>query len=251
MKDRFTLWNIPVDRVNQEQAISCMETFFEREGVDWIVTPNSEMLVNALSDTELKTIIQKASLVIPDGIGLVYASRIMKQPLTQRVTGIDFLEKALEWLEKHGKGVFLLGGKPGETNENHIANLAANEMTSQFPSLKIKGTHHGYFDSLEEDAIVRKIVDSQAEFLCVAMGSPKQEKFIYENRNRLGNVRCAIGVGGSLDIWAGTVKRAPGFYQNHGLEWLYRIGKEPTRLKRAIKLPVFMAKVIMTKGKTK
>ena len=249
MNQRFILWDIPIHRVNQEEALRRMRGFFKEEGVDLIVTPNSEIIVNALQDPELKAILQSASLVIPDGIGLVYASQLMGEPLTQRVTGIDFLEKALEWLEEQKKGIFLLGGKPGENREKDVVNMAALEMKARFPNLLIKGTHHGYFRPEDEDDVVDKIRQSQAEFLCVAMGSPKQEKFVHRNRYRLGNVVCAIGVGGSLDVWAGISKRAPEFYQRHGMEWLYRLVKEPARLKRVWKLPVFMARVFITKGK--
>ena len=131
-----------------------------------------------------------------------------------------------------------------------MAELAAENMLIRFPKLKIAGTHDGYFKKDEEPALVEEINNSGAVFLCAALGAPKQEKFIYEHRNEFTNIKAGIGVGGSLDVWAGTVKRAPEFYRNHGLEWLYRFIQEPTRYKRMAQLPLFMMKVI-TKGKHK
>lgn len=211
-----------------------------------IVTPNSEIIVNAASDPELKSIIEQADLIIPDGIGLVYASRIMGVPLRERVTGIDFLGAILGYLEETGESIFFLGSKPGDGETPGIAELAAEKMIEKYKNLKIAGTHHGYFKEPDEAEIVKAINDSGADFLCVAMGSPKQEKFVSRWRNEL-NVKGAIGVGGSLDVWAGTLKRAPEFYRNHGLEWLYRLIQEPTRYKRMAALPLFMIKVLFNK----
>jgi N-acetylglucosaminyldiphosphoundecaprenol N-acetyl-beta-D-mannosaminyltransferase len=122
-------------------------------------------------------------------------------------------------------------------------------MLNKYPNLKIAGTHDGYFKKEEESSIIEEINESGADFLCAALGAPKQEKFIYEHRNELKNVRAGIGVGGSLDVWAGTVKRAPQFYQDHGLEWLYRFIKQPSRYKRMLALPVFMLRVIFSRKK--
>ena len=127
-----------------------------------------------------------------------------------------------------------------------MAELAAVKMQEKYPGLVIAGSHHGYFKPEEEDAIVEEINRSGAEFLCVALGSPKQEEFVARHRDRL-KVKAAIGVGGSLDVWAGTLKRAPEFYQKHGLEWLYRFVQEPARYKRMAALPAFMCKVMASK----
>ncbi len=245
MNERMRILDIPVDRVTMTQAILSFKEIMARPGCELIVTPNSEIVVNATKSPNLKSLIEEASLIIPDGIGLVYASRILKQPLSERVTGVDFLTMALVYLEETGQPVFLLGSKPGNEERASVAELAGEAMKRQFPELKIVGTRDGYFKAEDEEALVREINESGAEFLCVALGSPKQEEFVYKYRNEFTKVRAGIGVGGSLDVWAGTVKRAPVFYQKHGLEWLYRFAKEPTRLKRVMQLPVFMAKVIV------
>jgi len=233
--------DVPVDMVSMAEAISIFAGLMGSAGCSLIVTPNSEIVVNASRDAELKSLIESAELIIPDGIGLVYASKILKNPLHERVTGIDFLSAILEYLQANGKSAYFLGSKPG------VAELAASNMKLKYPDLKIAGTHHGYFKADDEKELVRSINESGAEFLCAAMGSPRQEKFIYDHIGELSNVRAAMGVGGSLDVWAGTLKRAPEFYQKHGLEWLYRLLQEPSRYKRMLKLPVFMIKVMVSK----
>jgi len=249
VRDQMRIWGIPIDIVDRKKALDVSKDLINREGLDMIVTPNSEIIMNAVNDKELFDLISSASLVIPDGIGLVYASKIMGSPLHERVTGIDLLNDILNYLQGTGQGVFLLGGKPETLENQSVAELAGENMNIKYPSLRILGTHHGYFSTEEEANIVKKINDSGAQFLCVALGSPKQEKFIFTHKKELVNIKAAIGVGGSLDVWAGTAKRAPRFYRDHGLEWLYRLIKEPWRYKRMAKLPVFMGKIILTKGK--
>ena len=243
---RIRILDVPVDMVNNKQAMDIFEGLMELPGCSLIVTPNSEIIMNATKDAELKMLIEEAGLIIPDGIGLVYASKIIKQPLSERVTGVDFLTSILEYLEKTGKSIYLLGSKPANEERASVAQLAAEHMLIQYPNLKVAGTHDGYFKKEDEENLVNEINESGAEFLCVALGAPKQEKFIYEHRDEFKHIRAGIGVGGSLDVWAGTVKRAPQFYQDHGLEWLYRFIKEPTRYKRMAQLPLFMIKVLTT-----
>ena len=238
---RLEILGVPVDIVTKDEALSVFAELMEKDGCSLIATPNSEIVLNASRDPGLKSLFERAELVIPDGIGLVYASRILKEPLKERVTGIDFLSDIFEYLQANGKSAYLLGGKPG------IAELAADNIKIKYPGLKIAGTRHGYFKAHEEKEIVDEINGSGAEFLCAAMGSPKQEKFIFDNKSEFVSLRGAMGVGGSLDVWAGALKRAPEFYRKHGLEWLYRLFQEPSRYKRMIKLPVFMLKVMVSK----
>ncbi|HWQ78342.1 MAG TPA: WecB/TagA/CpsF family glycosyltransferase [Anaerovoracaceae bacterium] len=244
--NRIRFLDVPVDMVDGRKAMAIFGGLMEAGGCSLIVTPNSEIIVNASRDPELKRIIEQADLVIPDGIGLVYASKIMGAPLAERVTGIDFLAAILGYLEETGQSAFFLGSKPGEGDAPGIAELAAGKMKEKHPSLKIAGTHHGYFKEADEENIVKAINDSGADFLIAALGSPKQEKFIYRHRNEL-RVKGAIGVGGSLDVWAGTLKRAPEFYRNHGMEWLYRLIQQPSRYKRMAALPLFMIKIAVSR----
>ncbi len=238
-RNRVNILGVPVDMVDKETAFGIFREIFAEPGCSMIVTPNSEIVQNASKDPELKSLIASADLIIPDGIGLVYASKLMGCPLSERVTGIDFLESIIQYLSETGESIFFFGSKPG------VADAAAEKMAEKYPGLKVAGTHHGYFKPEEEEDIVRRINESGADFLCVALGAPKQEKFIAAYRQQL-SVRGAIGVGGSLDVWAGNLKRAPEFYRKHGLEWLYRFIQQPTRFKRMLALPAFMLRVIFS-----
>jgi N-acetylglucosaminyldiphosphoundecaprenol N-acetyl-beta-D-mannosaminyltransferase len=238
-RKRVRILDIPVDMVSYTEATEIFGELMRGEGCSLIVTPNSEILWNASKDAELKAIISDAALVIPDGIGLVYASRILGSPLAERVTGIDFLDAALHLLAASGESVYLLGSAPG------VAEKAAERMRERHPGLIVSGARHGYYKPDEEPVIVGEINGSGAAFLCAALGSPKQERFMHVHAKEL-RVRAAIGVGGSLDVWAGEQKRAPAFFRDHGLEWLYRLARQPARIKRAAVLPLFMLRVLLS-----
>ena len=242
-KNRVKILGVPVDMVNRQQAMDIFRESFEKPGLTMVVTPNSEIVQNASKDPELCSLIGSAALIIPDGIGLVYASKIIGKPLAERVTGIDFLESIIGYLSENGKSIYFFGSKPG------VAEAAAAKIKEKYPALMVAGTHNGYFSPEEEPEIVSEINESGADFLCVALGAPKQERFIHDHRSQL-KPAGAIGVGGSLDVWAGTLKRAPEFYRKHGLEWLYRFIQQPSRYKRMLALPVFMIRVIIS-GKPK
>ena len=242
-KNRVNILGVPVDMVDKEQASAVFAEIFQQPGCSMIVTPNSEIVQNASKDEELRSLIASADLIIPDGIGLVYASKVMGCPLSERVTGIDFLESIIASLAQTGESIFFFGSKPG------VADEAADRMKKKYPGLRVAGTQNGYFQPEEEALIVKQINESGADFLCVALGAPKQERFIAQHRDEFTSVRGAIGVGGSLDVWAGNLKRSPEFYRNHGLEWLYRFIQQPTRFKRMLTLPVFMLRVIFRRGR--
>lgn len=239
MNNRIRILGVPVDMVNYDEAMERFKGFIETDGVSLIVTPNSEIVVNAGKNPQLMEAIKKAEMVIPDGIGLVYASKILKHPLEERVTGIDFLGRALKHLSETEKTVFLFGSKPG------TAEKAGAKMEEAYPGLKIVGTRNGYFKPEEEEEILQEINEAAPDLLCVALGSPKQELFVLKYKDRL-KAKAAIGVGGSLDVWSGDLKRAPEFYRKHGLEWLYRFIQEPSRYKRMAALPLFMLKVVFS-----
>ena len=175
-------------------------------------------------------------VVVADGIGLVYGSRIRKHPLKERVTGYDLSMKLLETANKEGYSLFLLGANEG------VAALAAEKIKEKYPRIKIAGTHNGYFSDASE---VLSLID--CDILFVGMGFPKQENFLYENREKIRAV-CAIGNGGVLNILAGNQKRAPMIFQKLGLEWFYRLVKEPKRITRQWKLPLFLLEVISDKN---
>lgn len=240
MSEKISILGLKVDKITMQEALKRFEEMLQNEGLKFIVTPNSEILEAATKNDELKEIINEADMVIPDGIGLVYASKIKGQPLRERVTGIDFSFNALHVIKDLGKKAYFLGGKPG------IAEAAAENMQKQIEGLCICGTHDGYFKAEEENALVEEINNLNPDFLLVALGAPKQEKFIFKYKDKL-NCKVAIGIGGSLDVWSGASKRAPEFYQKHGLEWLYRLKSEPERIGRVARIPVFLAKVLFDK----
>ena len=201
----------------------------------YIVTPNPEIVWIARRDEALRGAINSAGLVLPDGIGIILGSRILGTPLRGgRVPGIDFAASLLEKMAQSGKSVFLLGAKTG------IAELAGQRLEGKYPGLIIAGAADGYFT--DDEAVINEINKAQPDVLFVCLGSPKQEQWMAGNIERL-NVKLCAGLGGSLDVFAGKVMRAPVFMQKLGLEWLYRLVCEPRRIKRMIKLPLFVLAV--------
>ncbi|MCQ2565872.1 MAG: WecB/TagA/CpsF family glycosyltransferase [Clostridia bacterium] len=240
MSGKLSILGVKVDRVTRKEALEKFAGFMDKEGQSLIVTPNSEIILNADKDPRLKELINNAAMVIPDGIGLVIASKQLRQPLEERVTGIDFAHSALEWCAANDRKVYFLGSKPG------IARKAAENMMAEIPGLQIVGARDGYFKAEEEEDVARAIAQTGAEFLCVALGSPKQELFADKYKDILG-VKAAVGIGGSLDVWSGTLQRAPEFYCKYGLEWFYRLIQEPSRFKRMAKIPMLFIKVMFSK----
>lgn len=199
-----------------------------------VYTPNSEIVQACIENNALYDIINSAEVICPDGIGVVKAAKILKTPLKGKVAGIEVGEKLIASLTDGSKSIFLMGGKPG------IAEKAAEELSKKYPGIKIAGTNDGYFkkEGEENNAVIAKINNSRADVLFVCLGAPAQEKWIYSNRDKL-NVTVMLGLGGSLDGYAGVVKRAPKVFINLGLEWFYRLLCEPWRFKRMMKLPKF------------
>ena len=227
---------VRVDKVTKAQALDCFRQMLDGSRCELIVTPNAEIVEKASKTPQLRRIInEEAALVTPDGVGLIYASKLKGDPIEEKVAGIDFARSAIELCAQLGKSVYLLGSKPG------VAEAAAENLQTEIPGLKIVGFRDGYFKDEEESSVVAEINASGADFLCVALGSPKQEYFVIRHRDSL-KVKAAAGLGGSLDIWSGQLNRAPAFYIDHGLEWLYRMIQEPKRLKRLPALPVFLIK---------
>lgn len=224
------------DNVTMDEALAAAEKLLEQEGAARVVTPNAEIAYEALHDASLCALLNEAELVLPDGAGVVLASRLLKTPLKQKVAGVEFAEGLLGVLARTGKRLYLLGGKPG------VGELAAQKMRARHPALEIVGIADGYFQ--DETPVVEKINASGADVLFVCLGAPKQELFMQRHRAQL-KVRLMAGLGGSLDAFAGTVKRAPRWMIRLNLEWLYRLIKEPKRFKRMLRLPKYLWAVII------
>lgn len=231
---------VKIHQVTNETAYNRFLHLMEQPELSMIVTPNTEIVMMAQEDAGLKEILQDAELVIPDGIGLVYASKIHQLGLTERVTGIDTMDKMLKYCNNNKKSIYLFGGKPG------VAEKASEKMKEAYPNLTIKGIRDGYFKKEEEDKIIDHINEVKPDILFVALGAPKQEKWIYANKKLL-NAKVAMGVGGAFDVWSGVAKRAPKIFQDLHLEWFYRLLKEPSRIGRMMSLPQFMIKVLLSR----
>ncbi len=232
---RVDVMGVGFDNVTMEEALARAAALLEQPGASYAVTPNAEIVYEAMHDPALRALLNGADLVLPDGSGIVLAAKILKTPLRGRVAGIDFAAALLDVLAARGTPLYLLGGRPG------IAERAAENMRAAHPGLVICGTADGYFK--EESPVVDAINASGAAALFVCLGAPKQEKFMTDHQNEL-NVRFMAGLGGSLDGFAGTVKRAPHWMQRAGLEWLYRLMREPSRFGRMLRLPKFVLAVI-------
>lgn len=208
---------------------------FEENKQTAVFTPNSEIVQNCIDEPELYGIINSAEVTIPDGIGVIKASKILGTPLKERIPGVELGERLIRESNYHGAKIFILGGKPG------VAETASEKLREKYPNVEICGVHDGYFkkEGEECDLVIDEIKKSAADILFVCLGAPVQEKWINANRSRLENVRILLGLGGSVDAYAGTVKRAPEFFCNHGLEWFYRLVCQPSRIGRMMKLPKF------------
>ncbi|MBQ9079928.1 MAG: WecB/TagA/CpsF family glycosyltransferase [Clostridia bacterium] len=213
-----------------------------------VFTPNAEMIYRAARDGRLAALLNSGDINTADGIGTVWAARRLGTPLSGRVAGIELGEAALRFAAERGLRVFLLGGKPAQGDLPGVADRAAARLRDRFPTLNICGTHHGYFESnsAEEQALLERIRATSPHLLVVCLGFPRQERWIMENRDELGCVRVAMALGGSLDVWSGSVRRAPAMIRAAHLEWAWRILRDPRRLKRAAALPAFVGLTIKT-----
>lgn len=188
----------------------------------YVVTLNGSLLVQAARDPELRALVNGAALVTADGIGVVLAARILGVPLSGRLAGIDLALSLCADAAAEGHRVFLLGGAPG------VAEAAAGVLRGRHPALQIVGTHHGFFNLQEEEEVCSQIRQAHPDLLLVALGAPRQERWMQIHSAALG-VPVSIGVGGAFDVLAGRVPRAPRWMQGVGLEWLYRVLREPRR----------------------
>lgn len=240
MRKTVNILGVNVDKVTFSEALDIAEGLVRSEGVSAIFTPNPEIIMCAHEDDEMREILNGADLCCADGIGVVYGSKILKDPVPERVAGFDLTCALLEKMADSGEGVFLFGAKPG------VAETAKAKLMEKYPKINIAGTNDGYFKPEDEALIVEKINSSGAKLLLVCLGAPKQEKWIAAHRDEL-EVNLCMGVGGTLDVLAGTAKRAPEIFIKLNLEWAYRILKNPSRIGRFAALPRFVIEVLRAK----
>lgn len=233
MPEKTDIHGVMIDNVNMDEALEIVLTMLKGKTANKIFTPNAEIIMQANRNPELLNILNSAELVIPDGAGVILASRILKCRLKEKVSGIDLVKEILKNTKKKPVSFFILGGKPG------IAEKASINILSDYPKAKIMGFRNGYFEESEIPEIIKQINDSKAEILLVGLGAPKQEKWIHKYAGQL-NSKVIMGIGGAIDVFAGNAALAPEFMRKAGLEWLFRLIKEPGRYKRMLDLPRFM-----------
>jgi len=233
---KIDIFGVEFNDVAAERAVAQACELIDSGSKAYIVTPNPEIIWMARRDSALLRAVNGAELVLSDGIGVIMGARILGTPLRGgRVPGIDFATALFEKMAQTGGSVFLMGAKPG------VAELAANKLMEKYPGLDIAGVADGYFT--EDEPVIEKINSTHPDLLLVCLGSPKQELWMAENLGRLSVKLCA-GLGGSLDVFAGNVKRAPALFRKLGMEWLYRLFREPRRITRMAKLPLFILALV-------
>ena len=226
---RVNLFGLKIDDISLIRAIELAKVSISGGERRIFFTPNLEMLEGARKEEETRKILNSASVSLPDGAGLLLASRFLGISIKNRVAGIDFGEELIALSEREGKRVFLLGGERG------IAKKAAKKLITKHKNLQICGIHNGYFTNDEEEDIIKKIQLAAPDVLLVCMGFPRQERFVYENASHLLGIKVIACLGGALDVWSGKKKRAPRVLQKTHLEWLWRIMGSPMRAKRFLK----------------
>ena len=234
---KINVLGVGFDSLTPDQAAQRGAGLLAVPGFHYAVTPNPEFLLAAEKDDEFRAILNGADLVLPDGIGVIYCAKLLGTPLQGRVTGVGFAADLLAALNETGGRLFLLGAKPG------VAEEAAKRIQTQYPGLTVCGTQDGYFTEDENDRVLQTIRTAAPDLIFVCLGAPKQEKWIARFGPQTG-AHLAVGLGGVLDVYAGTVRRAPAAYQKLGLEWLYRLAKEPRRFGRMARLPLVLVKAI-------
>ncbi len=228
---KIDILGVHFDDLRLQEAVARGALLAGGEAFSYVVTPNPEIVNLARADDSYRALINGASLVLPDGIGIIYAAKMLHTPLPERVPGIDFAAGLMEEMAVAGRRLYLLGAKPG------VAEKAAERLRTQYPGLTICGTADGYFK--DAAAAAKTLQEAAADVAFVCLGAPKQEQFMAEYGPRSG-VKLMVGLGGALDVFSGEVQRAPEGFQKLGLEWFYRLLHQPSRFGRMAKLPFFL-----------
>lgn len=241
-KPVMDILGVPVTPFSMGEAVAYVMDQVDQGQVTQVVTANAEIVMMCLESPEYMDLLQNVELVLPDGAGTVWAGRKLGYQVPERVAGYDLFLEILKYTASHGEKVFLFGAAPG------IAEAAKAEAEKRYPGVQIVGTRNGYFSKEDEPAIIKQINDSRADILFTALGAPKQEYWLRDHKEELKPV-LRMGLGGSFDVLAGHVERAPKWMQDASLEWLFRLYKQPSRLGRMMALPKFVLKVLEAKRK--
>ena len=232
---------LDINFVNQrfDQVVEILFSGIKSNRKSFIVTANPEIVMYAREHPDYKKIIQSADMIVPDGYGIILASKILSTPIMERVAGYDIMVRLLELGNESKLKIYLLGGRE-ETNQKAVANIHNN-----YPHIQIVGRHHGFFD-WEKSTVTADIKAANPDVVFVALGFPKQEQWIAKNIDQFSN-GLFMGVGGSIDVLAGEVQRAPRIWQKMNLEWFYRLISQPSRWRRMLAIPRFLVQIFKLK----
>lgn len=231
---RINVLGVGFDNVTMDEAVARGMELLHSPGTHYVVTPNPEIVEVCRENLAARQAVNGADLVLPDGVGVVKGAGMLGTPLKEKVPGIEFAAGLMERMAAEGLSLYLLGAKPG------VAEAAGKRLAARYPGLKIAGTRDGYFQ--EDGPVLEDIRQSGADCVFVCLGAPKQELWMAKHGKAAG-ARLLCGLGGSLDVFAGVVERAPKFWSDHGLEWFYRLCSDPRRAGRMMKLPLFLIHV--------
>lgn len=231
---------VNVNSLTMAQAVEAVQQFIAEKKVALVATANAEMLMRATQDEELKDILNRADLVVPDGAGTVWAAGHLGEPMPERVAGFDLAQELMAAAPARGDRIYFFGSAPG------VADKAKRKAEELYPGIQVVGVRNGFFSEADEPQIIAEIKAARPDILLVALGVPKQEKWLKRHLQEL-QVPVSIGVGGTLDVMAGVMQRAPLWMQKAKLEWLFRGLKQPSRAGRLLALPKFVLKVVASK----
>lgn len=234
MSNNVSILGIDFSKLNLKETVDLIDRKISEYNnkIFHLITVNPEIAIQIQEDEELKKISLEADLITPDGVGIVLASKLKRNPVPERVTGYDLLLETLKVGNRKRWSFYLLG------SDEKVNRNAAEYIEKRYPNVKIAGRHNGYFKEEENSEIIRKIKKSNSDILIVALGSPLSDKWIYRNKNNL-NAKVVFGVGGSLDVITGKVKETPKVWKKLNLEWLHRRITQPSRKERQKKLKIF------------
>lgn len=231
---------VNVNSLTMAQAVEAVQQFIAEKKIALVATANAEMLMRSTQDEELKDILNQADLVVPDGAGTVWAAGHLGEPMPERVAGFDLAQELMREAPARGDRIYFFGSAPG------VADKAKAKAEELYPGIQVVGTRNGFFTEADEPGIIAEIKAARPDILLAALGVPKQEKWLKKHMQEL-QVPVSIGVGGTLDVMAGVMERAPLWMQKAKLEWLFRGLKQPSRAGRLLALPKFVLKVVASK----
>lgn len=239
-KARTTILGVEIDRVTMAETLERLESFVAAQRPHLVVTADASGIVQSKDDPELAKIYAEADLVTPDSVGVLWAAKRQGEPLPERVSGVDIVDRVCALSAEKGYRIFFLGAAPG------IAEEAAERLRLKHPGCNIVGTRHGYFPADSDEVVAQEVAPFKPDFLFVAMGIPRQEKFIRKTEAVIG-ASVGMGVGGTFDVFSGRTKRAPVVFQKLHIEWLWRLMLNPKKIVKVKNLPRFVKMVLKSK----